>query len=162
MNKFIHNINIEYDKNALMAEAALIDFAPFKLPKAYGSWFDYTPTWLQGIVNEGNITKEVAKIGKLISHRIGTNDIRPRFYKQQENTELPMHSDNGTLCSINIILSEESAPIIFENGGSYNYDCAILNIQERHSVPAYHKERFLLKYSIFDINYEESVKRWNK
>jgi hypothetical protein len=72
-----------------------------------------------------------------------------------------MHADYGTKCAINIILSDDAAPIIFEDVGEFNYTCALLNIQERHSVPSYPKERFLLKYSIFDVDYHEAVKRWN-
>lgn len=162
MNNFVHNIDLDYNKEKLIAEAEKLNFKPFELPKVYNSWFDYTPTWLQGMVIDGDELPEVSRLGSIISAKTGTLDIRPRFYRQEENTELPMHSDNGTLCSINIILSEEAAPIVFEEGGEFSYDCAILNIQERHSVPAYPKERFLLKYSIFDIDYNEVVKRWNK
>lgn len=162
MNGYIHNIDIEYDKDKLISEANLIDFKPFELPEPRGSWFDYVPTWLQGRVSENNTASEVFRIADIISNKIGTKDIRPRFYKQDENTELPMHSDNGTLCAINIILSDDFAPIVFEKDGAHTYNCAILNVQERHSVPAFHKQRFLIKYSIFDVSYAESIKRWNK
>lgn len=162
MNNFLYHIDLDYSKEKLTSEAMLVNFKPFELPKVYNSWFDYTPTWLQGMVIDDVELPEVSRLGNIIADKSGSLDIRPRFYRQQENTELPMHSDNGTLCSINIIISDDAAPIIFEAGGSFSYECAILNIQERHSVPAYPKERFLLKYSIFDIDYNELVKRWNK
>lgn len=161
MNNYIKHITLPYDKNLLISEAESLEFKPFELPKKYNSWWDYVPTWLQGWIGDANVP-EITRIGNIITEKLGTEDLRPRFYKQQANTELPMHSDYGTKCAINIILSDDAAPILFENGGEFKYTCALLNIQERHAVPAYPKERFLLKYSIFDIDYHEAVKRWNE
>ena len=67
-----------------------------------------------------------------------------------------MHSDINTKCCINIILSKDSAPIVFEDIGEVTYKCALLNITKRHMVPAFHLERLLLKFSIFDKTYEEA------
>lgn len=161
---YLYNINLSYDKTKLLEEINNITFNPFndlgpeqkgisKIPK--GHWFDNPPTWLQGHVIESY--PEINKVQTQISNLLKCKDIRPRYYKQQINTAVPMHQDKGTLCAINILLSDTYGPIEFEDLGEIHYDCAILNLQKKHAVPAFSKERVLLKYSIFDVPYREAL-----
>jgi hypothetical protein len=82
---------------------------------------------------------------------------KPKFYYQSPNYYLPMHVDNGTQCSLNFIISEDAAPIIFEEGEFFYKQC-LLNTQVKHSVLNLNKERILLKLSIFDKTYNDVLK----
>jgi hypothetical protein len=84
---------------------------------------------------------------------------KPRFYFHAPNYHLPMHTDNGTQCSLNFIIGsfEDMAPIIFEDGEIFYKQC-LLNTQVKHSVLNKDKERILLKFSIFDRSYEDVVR----
>ena len=82
---------------------------------------------------------------------------KPKIYYQAPNYYLPMHTDNGTQCSINFIISDDAAPIIFEEGEFFYKQC-LLNTQVKHSVLNLNKERILLKFSIFDKTYNDVLK----
>jgi hypothetical protein len=82
----------------------------------------------------------------------------PRFYWLKENTYLPIHVDNGTTCSINFILTEDAAPVRF-NDVDYFYKQALLNTMVPHSVLNKGSERILLKISIANETYEELANR---
>ena len=161
---YLYNINLSYDKIKLLAEMNNIIFNPFndlgpkqkgtsKIPE--GVWFDNPPTWLQGHVIEEY--PEISRVQTQICNLLECKDIRPRYYKQEKNTEVPMHSDRGTLCAINIILSDNHGPIVFKDLGEIYYECAILNLKKEHAVPAFPEERVLLKFSIFDLPYKDAI-----
>ena len=80
-------------------------------------------------------------------------DGSPRFYWLDPFATLPQHVDNDTQCSINIILTENPAPITFA-GVDYTYRQALLNTALPHSVRNGEYERIILKISIFDETYE--------
>ena len=91
---------------------------------------------------------------------IQSNDIHVRYYIQFAGGDLGMHKDYGTKCGINILLSENSGPVVYEDGEHY-YTCALLNTQEDHAVPAYEADRLLYKISVMDLEYEEVYERLN-
>lgn len=150
-------IELDYDKNQLLKEAEIIDYKPFESGFNDGNWFDYAPTWKQAKVPNQEIFGEVTRLNNLIKNKINSIDIRPRFYRQQSNTEVPKHIDINTKCSINIILSDTFGPVVFDKQDPKFYKCAILDTTIEHSVPAYHMERILLKFSIFDKSFDEVV-----
>jgi len=78
----------------------------------------------------------------------------PRFYFHRPFYILPMHVDNGTTCSLNFVLTDDPAPISFEDEDIV-YHQALLNTTLRHSVANGPNERILLKISIFDSSFEE-------
>jgi hypothetical protein len=82
---------------------------------------------------------------------------KPKIYYQAPNYYLPMHIDNGTQCSLNFLISDDLAPITFEDGEFFYHQC-LLNTQVKHSVLNTQKERILLKFSIFDKSYNEVLK----
>lgn len=77
----------------------------------------------------------------------------PRFYWLEPFATIPQHVDNGTQCSINLILTENPAPITVE-GVDHVYQQALLNTTLPHSVTNGDTERIMLKISIFDETYE--------
>lgn len=79
---------------------------------------------------------------------------RPRFYLLKANSTLQMHIDFNTLCSINIVLSNSYAPVIFDDGEYYYTEC-LLNTQNRHGVINGNEDRILFKMSIFDYSYND-------
>ena len=79
---------------------------------------------------------------------------KPRFYLLEKNTVLPMHTDLNTTCSLNIVLSDDPAPVKFEDS-SYTYNSCILNTTNMHGVDNGNSDRELFKISIFDQSFEE-------
>lgn len=82
----------------------------------------------------------------------------PRFYWLEPFATIPQHVDNGTQCSINLIITENPAPITIE-GVDYTYHQALLNTTLPHSVSNGETERIMLKISIFDETYESLSER---
>lgn len=81
---------------------------------------------------------------------------KPRFYNLKAESEIPMHTDRGTLCSLNIILDgDESAPVDYSSGNSYHYKVALLNTTLMHGVKNGKEERKLFKLSFFENTFEE-------
>jgi hypothetical protein len=79
---------------------------------------------------------------------------KPRFFVIEENSTLPMHQDHETLCSINILLDENPAPIIIEEK-EYHYYQGVLNTQKLHGVNNLGSRRIVFKLSVFDESYEQ-------
>ena len=109
----LKEIDLTYNKNKILKEMETLDFHPFndrgpdgkgktKIPET--SWFYNPNTWLQAHVKyyELNKNSEIKNLYYQIKTLLGCQDIRARFYKQKSNTEVPMHSDNGTKCCVNI------------------------------------------------------------
>ena len=80
-------------------------------------------------------------------------ECKPRFYIAREGLKLPFHTDRGTKCSINIVLSDDPDPILFRDG-TVIYEVGLLNTEIEHSVIAT-KQRYLYKLSFFDNTFDE-------
>lgn len=88
--------------------------------------------------------------------RLEKFDVRPRFYLLNKNTLLKQHVDNGTLCSLNFILSYENAPINFREK-EFIYKYALINTQSHHGVSHPSPEdRILFKLSVMDLSYHKT------
>ena len=85
----------------------------------------------------------------------------PRFYVLEKNAILPMHTDLNTTCSLNIVLSDDLAPVKFEDK-SYTYRSCILNTTKMHGVDNGNSSRKLFKISVFDQSFEEMCKNVEK
>lgn len=140
-NKILH-LKYPFDKNQLY-----VDFLKnYDKAKPYK---DFRRT-----VDEWKIIKyEKSEYVKKICNDLGI-DGEPRFYVLEANAFLPQHLDNGTLCSINIVLSENPAPVSFM-GEEFYYDACLLNTQLRHGVQNGPEDRLLFKISIKNRNYEQ-------
>jgi hypothetical protein len=169
----VTEIDLKYNKTQILKEIENCIFHPFndlgpdqngitKMSKE--SWFYNPSTWLQSHIKKADLkpNSEIKKIYVQLQTLLKTKDIRARVYKQLANTEVPMHNDIGTSACVNIILSEDYAPITFEECGDIKYKCAILDIQKKHKVKSYPKERILLKFSIFDIDYKTALSNYMK
>ena len=158
------NLNCDIKYDVLRLEADLIKYKPLEITtfQAQDSWFEYTPTWRYGRCDgkrnpyPTRYVKELEDyFTKMFDATIVTN-----FIRQDANTHVPMHSDSGTICSVNIILEEDAAPITFEDIGDVYYRCAFVNVGgKRHAVKSWPEERWLLKYSIKDRSYEECLRK---
>ena len=80
-----------------------------------------------------------------------------RYYILDKNSNLRMHTDHNTTCSINVILNSNTAPITIEDQ-DYHYSVAVLDTQKMHGVKNNDSERYLFKISFFDLEYKELVK----
>lgn len=82
----------------------------------------------------------------------------PRFYFQDAFSELKMHTDINTLCSVNMVLSDDPAPITFEDGVQF-YEQALLNVQIPHAVVNGPNARILFKISIFNETFDQVAEK---
>lgn len=86
---------------------------------------------------------------------------KPRFYWLQPNAIIPEHVDNGTLCGINFILTDDASPIIFDNV-EYFYESILVNTTVPHKVVNNDKERIVFKISIFNETFDQVAKKLRK
>ena len=185
-NDCLYEIELDYNIDAVLKEMERAIFYPFNDlgPNQQGvtkvpidSWFYNPPSWLQAHVEKKDFNRfpEVKKIFDQICSLLKCDDARPRFYRQLANTHVPMHIDRATLSAVNIQLTEEYAPVVMSPGdntrepvpepfdqcefeiGRFHYNCCLFNPLVKHGVPAFYKDRLLLKFSIFDISYEEAL-----
>ncbi len=94
------------------------------------------------------------QVSEQIRKMIGSNDCRPRFYRQNRGFNLRFHKDRDTQCSINFVLSGKEDEVSFEKF-SMPYSIALLNTSEYHAVTDLKSDRVLFKISIFDLSYQE-------
>ena len=67
-------------------------------------------------------------------------------YILYSDCELPRHRDWEVITAVNIILSEDNAPITFGDDEDIYYKCALIDISQDHKVKKYPNDRYLLKY----------------
>ena len=157
------NLNCDINIDMLRLEADMIHYKPLEIKtfQAQDSWFEYAPTWKYGRC-DGRQNTAKRHVKELEDYFVDMFDaeIVTNFIIQDANTCVPMHSDSGTICSVNILLEENSAPITFEDIGDVHYKCALVNVGgKRHMVKSWPEERVLLKYSIKNRSYEECLRR---
>ena len=145
-------LNYDYDKKLLMREARELDgYEPFVDPQT------------KTVISEWLIKRGATGYSQVITDeftRVLNVPVKPRFYIQEKGFTLPFHRDRGTQCCINFVLSTSRDPIVFRknyNTFQFQYEKALLNVQEEHMVEASHEDRYLFKLSIFDISYEEAL-----
>ena len=148
------HLNLDINYNLLRFQADFAPFKPLRIKKedAQDTFFEYAPTWQFGRIDEpiGHMKDLYDYFKELFDDRILIN-----YLRQDANTEVPMHADSGTICAVNIIVSDNAAPITFENIGDVEYKCALINTQQRHMVKPFPEDRYLLKYSMKSKTYEE-------
>ena len=93
------------------------------------------------------------EIAKHITDLTGTK-AWARFYYQKKGHRLGLHTDRGTNCSINFVLTKDPDPIYFENNEQIYYTVGLLNTTEKHAVHAT-KDRYLFKLSFVNATFEE-------
>ena len=93
------------------------------------------------------------ELAKYFADLVG-EDNWPRFYYQKKGFKLRLHTDRGTLCSINFVLTEDPDPIYFENDEQVYYKVGLLNTSELHGVITT-EDRYLFKISFPDTSFEK-------
>jgi hypothetical protein len=83
---------------------------------------------------------------------------KPRFYWLQPHAVIPEHVDNGTLCGLNFILTDQASPITFGDK-DYFYEAILVNTSLPHSVINNEHERIMFKISIFDETFEQVAEK---
>jgi hypothetical protein len=105
--------------------------------------------WLIGHYNSEYITK--------IMHDFEVEG-KPRFYWMKPHAVIPEHTDNGTQCSLNFVLTDNASPITIGDN-QYHYTAILLNTTVPHSVTNNEHERVMLKISIFNETYNDLANR---
>ena len=142
---YVTHLNLQYDKEKLKEEVSELEFKPFSPKECY-----FRNTWLKARLRENIVM--FPHIEDLHMQLPGSIIVA---YKQLANTSVHMHVDPATECSVNIVLSDDYAPVVFEDYGEILYECALFNTSLNHAVPKYSKERLLLKFSFLDTSYEK-------
>lgn len=142
---YVTHLNLQYDKEKLKDEVSELDFQPFAPEQYY-----FRKTWLKARLKENIFMyPHIEDLHKQLPGSIIV------AYKQYANTSVHMHVDPATECSVNIVLSDDYAPVIFEDYGEIHYECALFNTSLNHAVPKYSEERLLLKFSFLDTSYDK-------
>ena len=167
-SNFVTHLDIEYNEDVLLMISDEVKYKPFtaktrlteeemrdrfdksdKKMAQKNFFFDDKNGWLIGETVKGY--EEVNRLVEYTKYKLGDVDIRPRFF-------VPEHKDIGTECAINILLSDDCAPITYKDFGDIYYKCALINTQETHCVNT-DVERILFKLSIMDMKYETAASR---
>ena len=142
----IEHINYDVDEERLLLEAENFDgYEPYLDPKT------------KHILNHWLIKRVSTGYGRLIAddfEKILSTKVKPRFYILKKGFELPFHSDRGTTCAINFVLSTSDDAISFRDG-DHKYKSAIIDVTQDHAVKAVTEDRYLFKLSIFDKSYDD-------
>jgi len=147
--KYLTHLNLNYNIDELKEEVEEFSFKPFSPKDCY-----FHETWLKAKIRDNiHMYPHIDELYKMFDGSLIV------AYRQLADTSVHMHIDPATLCSINIVLSKDSAPVVFEGYGEINYKCALFNTSLNHAVPAYHKERLLLKFSYLDTSYSTVLKK---
>jgi len=142
-NQFITHLKLEYDKIKLREEFRRLDF------KTFFTSPNIKDTWLRATLQDTNDYPIIDSLHKKFK---GSNIIA---FTLRPNAYVHMHTDPKTRCAVNIILSDDYGPAIFEEFGEVKYECALFNNSRMHMVPAYPKERLLLMFAYLENSYEE-------
>jgi hypothetical protein len=148
-------LNLEHliDRDGLKEDMNNVTFTPFSDSSIKEGFFKHAPHWEQAKVDDTYEMPFVSKINELIKGKA-------KFYKQHAYHSVPPHTDIDTLCCINILISEDNAPVNFEDWGDFTYHCALLDVTQRHSIISWQEERHVLKFSIFDRTYNQALEEF--
>ena len=174
-SNFVTHLDIEYNEDILLMISDEVKYKPFTAKTRLtekelrdrfdgydrkmaqkGFFFDDDNGWLIGQTASGYT--EVDRLVEYTKSKLGDVEIKPRFYIQKKDVFVPEHKDMTTECAINILLSDDCAPITYRDFGDIYYKCALINTQEVHSVKT-DVERILFKLSIMDMKYETAASR---
>lgn len=153
-NHLIQHHECDFDLDKLRAEIEDISvFKNFYKPHTnllINGWLFYKPTKGYSV----DIAHYLADITNT-----DIQEVSARFYIQEKGYAIPFHRDVGTMCSLNILLSEANDPICFfqkEGKIHHSYKSALINVSEQHSVPAPIDEpRILFKVSFFSKSFKD-------
>jgi len=135
----IQRLALVYNTQLLLSElnsVRLIDSTEYK---SNTNW-----AWLKGKAD--NTCSETIRVSAVLQQITQCVPLA-LYYVQLHDQPINPHTDSGCQCAVNIVLSEQAAPVIFERQYSYHYTCALLNVgQYEHEVPAHHDDRYIVRY----------------
>jgi hypothetical protein len=147
MSPVLH-LNYQVNKNLLLEEAA----------KIKNSATGYTDSRYPDLkMDDWLVGHHTSEYVEKIMRDFGVEG-KPRFYWLQPYAVIPEHVDNGTLCGLNFILTDEASPITFSDQ-DYYYESILVDTTKPHSVKNNENERIMFKISIFNETFEQVASR---
>lgn len=155
----IHHIDLKYDKQKLISEFDSTSKTLHRPSKEKSkSWFSEQEAWETATL-EGQC-EETERI-RLKLEKIFNVPVVAKFFKLKEGEAIPPHVDHGHRAAINIILSDDPAPIKYRGEDEVFYECAILNVAKRHEVLS-GAERKMIKYQIGRLFFDDVIQLYNQ
>lgn len=94
------------------------------------------------------------------AHQIADNlsyiilsEVKPRYYRQEAQSDLKPHKDLNATVALNVVL-DGSGPVIFDEQHEIYYKAAFLNVTQTHQVRT-EDTRVLFRLTMNDISYED-------
>jgi hypothetical protein len=151
----IRHLNISFDKDKVIKEIDTLHLKPghsnnwwrAKTEESKQFWYK-TDTWLKTIIEDTNSLPEIKRLNAAFKCDI------IYVYKQLANSFLPKHRDYDVITAINLLLSDDVAPITFDYGDEY-YKNALIDVSKHHSVKPYPSDRLLLKFAWHKKTFKE-------
>lgn len=145
---FIFDIDLlKYSEASLLAECESV--------KQWTTYHENTPGFLKTTLTDNLETHfpTMASIAQQLKSILNIKTITTSFFKKEKDNDLHPHKDpSHLLCSINILL-EGDEPIIFSDYGEAHYSCALVNIQQYHSLT--YGIRKMAKFCVKEKDYYE-------
>ena len=143
-NQFIYGFDYEFDRSLLLGE----------FQKLTGDLTEFTDTGLPGKISKLKILEDFHF--DYLDYLNNLFDIKSeaKFYVVKSGEDFDLHVDSLPLCSINVLLSGNPAPV-YIGGKNYFYKNCVLNVKKPHGVFNNTEDRILFKLSIFDYSFEE-------
>jgi hypothetical protein len=121
--------------------------------KAWAEVFDFWYTWR---VDKDSLKGYLKQISDDVGCGLNTN---LTFYYLDAYKNLLPHYDIRS-CSVNFVLSDNVAPINFDEFGDFHYSSFVFDGKNhKHSVLNRSSERFTLQVGFFNVPYEEIKRR---
>ena len=152
----ITEIKISFDEQKVIDEISTLDLQPGHSKNYWRArteemkqfWYK-TDTWLKTIIEDTSDLPEIARLNSIFECDI------IYVYKQLANSFLPRHRDYDIITAVNMLLTDEVAPITFDHGDEY-YKNALIDVSQIHSVKPHPKDRLLLKFAWHKKTFEEA------
>lgn len=108
-----------------------------------------------GVDTDSAVFKEAKRFCK---HFNIEDDILVQYMWMDKNFDLSWHVDDATRCrsSVNVIMSDNPAPVSFREGDFF-YKCAALDVMQEHSVSNDNNERVLMRISFRTLTHDKLV-----
>ena len=157
MNNII-NLQIDFDKEKVLQEISTLTLSPNKSNtwwrgrnEEVRTFFREGTSWLKAEITN-TLLPEIKRLKDFLNADV------VEVFNQKANSKLPRHTDFPIRCGVNILLSDDVAPITLD-GVDKNYKTALIDLTQPHEVKAYPKDRLLLKFGwttkLFKQVYEE-------
>ena len=153
MNNII-NLQIDFDKEKVLQEISTLTLSPNKSDtwwrgrnEKVRTFFREGTSWLKAEITD-TVLPEIKRLKNFLNADV------VEVFNQKANSKLPRHTDFPIRCGVNILLSDDVAPITLD-GVDKNYKIALIDFTQPHEVKAYPKDRLLLKFGWTTKSFEQ-------